>query len=885
MSEAKRTPESPVADEPAVRFSDLWRKGQKPDVQSFLRDAGTLKPADIVAVLCVDQWERWQAGERVPAETHLQMAPAVIGTEAAFDLVYGEFLLREEMGESPTREEYLKRFPQYAPQITRQFELHRVLESGFGSPSSVVTGPAPHTRTTNTPESMVVYGKSPAALAPGERDRPSIPGYEIFGEIGRGGMGVVWKAKHARLNRVCALKVIHKDRLSQNPEAAKRFQREAQAAAQLHHSNVVVVYDFDHVGDTCFIAMEYVEGIDLHQLVKDSGPLNVEQACDYVRQTALGLQHAFERGLVHRDIKPSNLLVTMPKQQGISGFHLLPVLPGKSSPPASAATPPATPATPPTTGSKPTRPLGLSYMGTHQIGVVKILDMGLALLTHAQDTSSSQWTQEGTLMGTPDFIAPEQAMNSHAVDIRADLYSLGCTLYFLLTGRAPFGEYPLIKKLMMHQATDPRPVQELRPEVPAAVAAIVRKLIAKAPQDRYQTPEELVQALAHWKTAGPGPVPTVPTSPSATATSVSSPKPPPAKVPYIPPPIAKPRRKEVELPPGVTKAQKIAILEGHRGSVTSVAFSPNRSTLASGGVDGGLRLWDLAGTEPRDRAVPGAHASDVNALIFAADNESLASGAGTLDGTVWLWNTGGEQPQQLACINTQQATVDTLAFSPDHALLAGGGSDRHVRVWDLTAPMPVLRTTLKGHTDYVKSLVFAAAGQTIISGSQDGTVRIWNLTKFWSKEQAVIQGKWGSVLTLGLSPDERMVVFGCLDQTVRLWDLTGPAPTDCGVLRGHLGIVRLVQFNPDGQTVLSVCDGGRVILWDVGTLAKQREWMLPRSKIYSVTFTTDGRYIATGNSDGSVFLFRLYPRSDGQASGSLPQVVPPVPEPDKGKPS
>ena len=296
-----------------------------------------------------------------------------------------------------------------------------------------------------------------------------------------------------------------------------------------------------------------------------------------------------------------------------------------------------------------------------------------------------------------------------------------------------------------------------------------------------------------------------------------------------------------------------------------------------------MRLWDLAGTEPRDRAVPHAHASDVNALVFAADNESLASGSGTLDGIVWLWNCSGEQPTQLTSIHTPQATIETLAFSPDHSLMVGGGSDRHVRVWDLAAgPTPVVRLVLKGHNDYVKQVAFASDGQTVISGSQDGSVRLWNLTRFWSKEQAAIQGKWGAVLTLGLTADDKMLVFGCLDQTVRLWDLSGPNPAERAVLRGHLGIVRLVQFNPDGQSVLSVCDGGRVILWDVPTGTKQREWLLPRSKVYSVAFTQDGRYLATGNSDGSVFLFRLYPRSEAAPPPQAPASTQTTPA-DKGE--
>lgn len=873
MSSSERPPPPgavvPESDA-AVRLSDLWRKGQKPDVRAFLAGAGTLTPAQIVAVLAVDQWERWQIGERIPAEAHLRLAPAIASTEAAFDLVYGEFLLREELGETPTADEYLRRFPQFAAQIRRQFELHKVLESGF-APSAELR---PRTLTGNTPDSVVQYGRStPGSPGPAsERDRPVIPGYEILAEIGRGGMGVVWKARHHRLNRLCALKVIHKDRLSQNPEAARRFQREAQAAAQLHHNNVVIVYDFDQVGDTYFIAMEYVEGIDLHELVKEGGALSIDQACDYVRQTALGLQHAFERGLVHRDIKPSNLLVTMPTK-GISGFHLLPVLPGKpaSAPPATTkpatTTKPVAPQQPVTTGSRPSRPVGLSHMGTCQVGVVKILDMGLALVTHAPESQSGQTTQEGTLMGTPDFIAPEQAMNSHGVDIRADLYSLGCTFYFLLAGRAPFSEYPLIKKLMMHQAAEPRPIEEVRPEVPRTLGNIIRKLMAKAPPDRYQTPDDLVQALAAMKSGKLEEISTAKGPEKRASSAASPPTPPrgvkPLEVPFLPPPAPKPRKKE-ELPPGVHKAQKIAILEGHRGSVTSVAFSPDRKILVSGGVDGGLRLWDLAGTEPRDRAVPHAHASDVNGVVFAADNRTLASGSGPLDGIIRVWDCSGEQPKALHSLQTANATIDTLAFSPDRTLLAAGGSDRVVRVIDVSGPAPVSRMVLKGHGDYVKQVAFAADGQTLVSASQDGTVRLWNLTRFWSKEQAVIQGPWGAVLALSLSPDNRTAAFGCLDQTVRLWDLS--ALTERFVLRGHLGIVRLVQFNPDGNTVVSVCDAGRIILWNVTSGIKEREWLLPRSKVYSVALTHDGRYLATGNSDGSVFLFRLYPRGENPQS-------------------
>jgi tRNA A-37 threonylcarbamoyl transferase component Bud32 len=268
--------------------------------------------------------------------------------------------------------------------------------------------------------------------------------YILLERLGEGGMGQVFKARNWKLGRVVALKVIRKDRLA-NPDAVRRFRREVQAAAALSHPNIVHAYDADEIGGTHLLVMECLEGAtDLARLVAKSGPLPVAQATEYVRQAALDLQHAFERGLVHRDIKPQNLLVTADGR------------------------------------------------------MVKILDMGLARLDHstADAERSSTMTQEGAIMGTPDYIAPEQAMGSHDVDIRADVYSLGCTFYQLLTGQVPFPGGTLMQKLDGHRFHEPKPVEELRPDVPPAAAAVVRKLMAKKPEERYQTPAEVAAALA-----------------------------------------------------------------------------------------------------------------------------------------------------------------------------------------------------------------------------------------------------------------------------------------------------------------------------------------------------------------------------------------------------
>src|SRR5262249_33118803 len=236
---------------------------------------------------------------------------------------------------------------------------------------------------------------------------------------------------------------------------------------------------------TYFIAMEYVEGVDLHQLVRDCGPLPVPLACHFVRQVALGLHHGHQHGMVHRDIKPSNLLLAMPSVDvGVSGFKTLPYrhLRKPVAPEDSAM------------GSSLTLRMPMDHL---KDGVVKIMDMGMALLADRPgDPDSPRWTHQGTIMGTPDFLAPEQALDARQVDIRADLYSLGCTFFFLITGRPPFGEFPLMKKLMMHQIAKPRPIRELQPNVSAEVEQIINKLMAKLPEGRFQTPLELANALA-----------------------------------------------------------------------------------------------------------------------------------------------------------------------------------------------------------------------------------------------------------------------------------------------------------------------------------------------------------------------------------------------------
>jgi len=280
--------------------------------------------------------------------------------------------------------------------------------------------------------------ESGSALPPELVDHPH---YEVIRELGRGGMGVVYLARNKLMDRLEVLKLLSQEMLGK-PERVERFLREIQAAAKLHHPNVVAAYTAFPLGKLLVFAMEYVEGDDLAKLVRARGPLPVLNACYFAYQTALGLQHAHERGMIHRDIKPGNLILF---RQG-------------------------------------------------KKGTVKILDFGLAKLSSEQKIDRTL-THEGQMLGTPDYIAPEQTLDAQKADIRSDIYSLGCTLYHLLTGNPPFSGSSLYAVLQAHHADEARMVNLVRPEVPVELAAVVAKMMAKDPSRRYQTPAEVAQAL------------------------------------------------------------------------------------------------------------------------------------------------------------------------------------------------------------------------------------------------------------------------------------------------------------------------------------------------------------------------------------------------------
>jgi serine/threonine protein kinase len=365
--------------------------------------------APLIARLLAEQRQRWARGDCVLVEALSQQYPALgEDTEGLLDLIYQEVFLREQKGEVPRRDEYLGRFPRLAAAIAAQFDVHQAIQAG----------PAPG---------------SGAGL-------PAIPGYGLLAEVGRGGMGRVYKARDEKRGTLVAVKVLRQEHC-QGRGVRKRFLAEARAAAALDHPHVIKVFEVGDCGAGPYFVMELIDGPTLEEVIRRGTP-GAARAVGWLIGVAEAVHYAHGKGIIHRDLKPANVMVDA-------------------------------------------------------AGRPRVMDFGMAKILRQAGLTSPSSTQKGTILGTPSYMPPEQAGAGGAgPGPYSDVYSLGAVLYALLTGRPPFDEGDLVGTLLKVRSPEPPPpVRSLRPEVPEALERICHRCLNKRPADRYASAGELAEAL------------------------------------------------------------------------------------------------------------------------------------------------------------------------------------------------------------------------------------------------------------------------------------------------------------------------------------------------------------------------------------------------------
>jgi hypothetical protein len=609
------------------------------------------------------------------------------------------------------------------------------------------------------------------------------PRYRVLGPVGAGGMGVVYRAEHLLMGRVVALKVLHRQ-LTEWPAVIERFRREVQAAAGLSHPNIVAALDADQAGDRHFLVMEYVEGTTLARLVNEHGPLPPESACEYARQAAMGLQHAHGQGLVHRDIKPANLMLTPD-------------------------------------------------------GWVKVLDFGLVRLGPDADGGV---TAADTLLGSVDFLAPEQADDPRTADTRADIYSLGCTLYFLLTGRPPFAGGNLIQRLKAHALREPPPLEDARPDLdfPRGLERVVRKMLAKDPARRFRTPADVAEALA----------------------------------PFADPARAEDaklrRRKHVfRLLLGVLLALGAAVywVVTDYGEVEITTNDPFAQVVLerNGKPVRVLNLQTIVTAPDLETRLSGR--LTLRAGVYAVRVENSASGPVEIQPNLLVVRRGGKSTLAIkrGLVRAERFEAPerfrALAVSADGRFaVAGGGADGRrdpsssrgfITLWHLRTEYRVERVDqFQVHGHVVTDLTFTRDAGRFLSCGSDGTARLWDVAT--RKEIRQYKGHGGDVRAASITPDDRFVLTGCQDKKLRLFDLE--TREEKKVLTGHVVGVVCVAFAPDGRRVLSADEGGTVHLWDLDKGQQIRSWGLDHWPC-RLAWLGDGRRFLTCGDRGRLLLW------------------------------
>jgi WD40 repeat protein/serine/threonine protein kinase len=678
--------------------------------------------------------------------------------------------------------------------------------------------------------------------------------YEVIEVVGRGSMGVVLKALDQKLQRVVGIKLLA-PHLAASAIARRRFVREARAAAAVRHEHVIDLHAVEEANGLPYLVMEYISGQSLQDRLNLAGPLELREILRIGMQTATGLAAAHAQGVIHRDIKPANILL----ENGVAR--------------------------------------------------VKITDFGLARA--GTDESISQ---NGVVTGTPQYMAPEQARGDMA-DQRADLFSLGSVLYAMCTGLAPFSGNCALAVLKRVCEDTPRPIQEINPEIPNWLAAVIEKLHAKGPAKRFQSAIEVAELLGQHLARLQQP------SPPGTANSRS-------KTPRVARSSIRVRRGLIAAAvlllllgglgvteaTGVTKVVPLVIhivrgdgslvvqvddpqvrvsVEGDGGIVITGA-GPQEIRLRPGSYrlraskDGKTVREELVTLMRGDRQVvrvsheggPQAAAGVSEAppaavpsrrfeghtgpiLCLALSREGRLALSGSVDRTVRLWDVASGREQRR--FEGHSDEVAAVAFSHSGKKAVSGGGDRSIRLWDVNTAHEL--GCWWGHTDKVQSLALSWDDQFVVSGSHDGTVRLWDVAK--GVEVRSLQGHKGWVTSVAISRDGRTILSGGNDGTVRIWDLPSGKQLHC--LEGHMREVYSVAFAPDGRRAVSGGNDRTVRIWDVEGGKELHRLDGHVNAIVCVAFAADGRQVFSASSQYQVIdkTLRIWDAASGRELGSF----------------
>jgi WD40 repeat protein/serine/threonine protein kinase len=636
----------------------------------------------------------------------------------------------------------------------------------------------------------------------------SVPGYEIEGELGRGGMGVVYRARQISLNRTVALKMLlHAGHAS--PEEQQRFRTEAEAVACLRHPHIVQIYEVGEHQGLPYFSLEFCEGGSLAARLQGT-PLPPVAAAELVATLARAMHAAHQRGIIHRDLKPGNVLLqrkaTTDSTDDTDKKKIVP-----SSSVSSVA----------------------SVSSVVDL-VPKITDFGLA-----KRLDQPGQTRSGAVLGTPSYMAPEQAAGKKEVGPAADIYALGAILYECLTGRPPFKTAAPLDTLMQVLSDEPVPPSRLSGKVSRDLETICLKCLQKEPPKRYDSAADLAADLERFLDGRP--IRARPLGPAGRAWRWC-------------------RRN-----PGVAGALAALLVSLLLGSALA-SFYAVRADRQRHQAEQARAAETVRADAERQAKRQAEQARDYaqwlvyTGLIALAQREwqdnDVAHARDLLDDCRWDFRRWEHAYLRRTCAGSRQTLqapdkhlINAVAFSPDGRLLASAAADRTVRVWDLAAGRTVL--TLRGHQDSVACVAFSPDGKRLATASQDKTVKLWDAGS--GRALRTLKGHLWQVWGIAFSPDGRRLASAAGDRTVRIWDLaTGRTLL---TLKGHQYPVTCVAFSPDGKRLASGSSDQTVRLWDAATGRETHTLRGHAFAVARVAFSPDGTRLASGSWDNTVRLW------------------------------